>query len=62
VLYVSFLLRLAQRGEVCSFHLGPLPIILFTKAEHAQRMLVEHASDLSKGRLIHRAFGAMGSS
>ncbi len=57
---LAFLLRLAQHGEVCSFHLGPIPIILFTKAEQVQSILVEHASDLSKGQLIHRAFGGNG--
>ncbi len=57
---LSFLLRLAQQGEVCGFHLGPIPILLFTKAEQVQSILVEHASDLSKGRLIHRAFSGNG--
>src|SRR2546425_782507 len=57
---LAFLLHLAQHGEVCGFHLGPIPLILFTNAEHAQSILVEHASNLSKGRLIHRAFGGNG--
>jgi cytochrome P450 len=57
---LAFLLRLAQQGEVCGFHLGPIPLILFTKAEQVQSILVEHAADLSKGRLIHRAFGGNG--
>src|SRR5205085_3051646 len=46
--------------DVCGFHLGPLPLLLFNKAEHVQSILVEHASDLSKGRLTHRAFGGNG--
>jgi cytochrome P450 len=57
---LAFLLRQAQQGEVCGFHLGPLPMILFNNAELAQSILVEHASDLSKGRLIHRAFAGNG--
>src|SRR5947207_14786887 len=57
---LAFLLQMAQHRQVCSFHLGPMPLILFTKAEHAQSILVEHASDLSKGRLIHRAFSGNG--
>jgi len=26
---LAFLLRLAQHGEVCGFHLGPMPLILY---------------------------------
>lgn len=57
---LDFLLQVAQRGDVCGFHLGPFPLVLFNKAEHMQSILVEHAYDLSKGRLIHRAFGGNG--
>jgi cytochrome P450 len=57
---LDFLLSVAQRGDVCGFHVGPSPLVLFNKAEHVQSLLVEHADDLSKGRLIHRAFGGNG--
>jgi cytochrome P450 len=57
---LDFLLQVAQRGDVCGFHLGPFPLVLCNKAEHVQSILVEHADDLSKGRLIHRAFGGNG--
>ncbi len=46
---LEFLLRVAQHGDVCGFHMGPIPMILFNKAEHVQSILVEHAYDLSKG-------------
>ncbi len=57
---LAFLLQAAQRSDVCGFHLGPFPLVLFNKAEHVQSLLVEHADDLSKGRLIHHAFGGNG--
>ena len=57
---LAFLLHVAHRGDVCGFHIGPFPLILFNKAEHVQSLLVEHADDMSKGRLIHRAFGGNG--
>lgn len=57
---LTFLLRVAQEGDVWGFHLGPIPVILFNKAEHVQSILVEHAYDFSKGRLIHQAFGGNG--
>jgi hypothetical protein len=57
---LTFLLDVAHRGDVCGFHLGPLPLVLFNNADYVQRILVEHADDVSKGRLIHRAFGGNG--
>ncbi len=59
---LAFLLHLSQHGEVCGFDLRPIPLILFTKVEQVRSILVEHASDFSMGRLIHRAFGAIDSS
>jgi hypothetical protein len=40
---MGFLSRLAQEGDVIGFHIGPVPMLLFNKAEHAQHILVEHA-------------------
>ncbi len=57
---LAFLLDMAHRGDVCGFHLGPFPLVLVNNADYVQRILVEHADDLSKGRLIHRAFGGNG--
>jgi cytochrome P450 len=57
---LAFLLDVAHRGDVCGFHLGPFPLFLVNNAEYVQCILVEHADDLSKGRLIHRAFGGNG--
>lgn len=57
---MDFLLQMAQRSDVCGFHLGPFPLVLFNRAEYVQSILVEHADDLSKGRLIHHAFGGNG--
>jgi cytochrome P450 len=56
----NFFLRVAQTGDVCRFHVGPVPIILFNRAEYVQSILVEHGYDLSKGRLVHKAFGGNG--
>jgi cytochrome P450 len=57
---LAFLLDVAHRGDVCGFHLGPYPLVLFNNAEYVQRILIEHADDVSKGRIIHRAFGGNG--
>jgi cytochrome P450 len=57
---LGFLLRLAREGDVCGFHLGPLPIIMLNRPEHVQYILVEHAYDFSKGRLMHKAVGGNG--
>jgi cytochrome P450 len=51
---VKFMERLGQE-DVCGFHLGPVPILLFNKAEHVQSILVEHGYDFSKGELMHKA-------
>jgi cytochrome P450 len=57
---LAFLLHLAQTSDVCRFHMGPVPVILFNKAEQVQSILVEHGYDFSKGRLIHQAIGGNG--
>lgn len=57
---LGFLSYLAQQGDVVGFHIGPLPMLLFNKAEHAQHILVEHAGEFSKGRLMRRAVGNNG--
>ena len=57
---LGFLLRLAQEGDVRGFRLGPIPLLFFNKAEYAQHILVEHADDFSKGKLMHKAVGNNG--
>jgi cytochrome P450 len=57
---MDFLRQVAHRSDVCGFHLGPFPLVLFNNAEYVQSILVEHADDLNKGRLIHHAFGGNG--
>ncbi|GAC1389005.1 MAG: hypothetical protein NVSMB38_01540 [Ktedonobacteraceae bacterium] len=52
---MSFLLQVAQANDVCGFHIGPVPVIMFNKAEHVQSILVEHTYDFSKGRILHKA-------
>nr|MDQ2715621.1 cytochrome P450 [Chloroflexota bacterium] len=46
--------------DVCGFHMGSLAMILFNKAEHVQSILVEHAYDFSKGRLMHKGMSGNG--
>ncbi len=48
---LGFLRHLAEVGDVCGFHLGPIPILFFNKPEHVQSILVEDAYDFSKGKL-----------
>ncbi len=57
---LGFLNRLAQEGDVSGFRIGPVPLLFFNKAEHAQHVLVEYANDFSKGRLMHKAVGNNG--
>ena len=52
---LGFLNRLTQEGDVRGFRLGPVPLLFFNKAEHAQHILVEYANDFSKGKLMHKA-------
>src|SRR5579863_2884901 len=57
---LGFLTHLTQKGDVISFHIGPVAMRLFNKAEHAQHILVEHAGDFSKGKLMRKAVGNNG--
>lgn len=57
---LEFFSRLAQQGDAIGFHVGPVPMLLFNKAEHAQHVLVEHADEFSKGRLMRKAVGNNG--
>ena len=57
---LGFLSRLTQQGDVIGFHIGPVPMLLFNRAEHAHYILVEHAGDFSKGKLMRRAVGNNG--
>src|SRR2546423_47417 len=58
---LNFLLHMAQEyGDVCGFHFGPFPAILFNKPEHVQSILVEHAYDFDKGRGMHNAIQGNG--
>ena len=57
---LEFVLRVAQQGDVYGFHMGPIPMVLFSKAEHVQSILVDHAHDFSKGRLLQKAIGGNG--
>jgi len=44
-----------EYGDVCSFHLGSLPIIIFNIPEHAHSILAEHAEDFCKGQITRKA-------
>ncbi len=57
---MAFLLQVAQEHDVCGFHIGPVPVIMFNKAEHVQSILVEHAYDFSKGQILHKAMSGNG--
>jgi cytochrome P450 len=52
--------QLARAGDVCGFHIGPVPILLFNKPEHVQAILVEGAYAFSKGKLVHKAIKSNG--
>lgn len=57
---LTFFVRVTQHRAVCGLHLGPIPLLLFNRAEHVQSILVEHAYDFGKGQLIQKAFGGNG--
>ena len=57
---LGFLRHMAEVGDVCGFHLGPIPILFFNKPEHVQSILVEDAYDFSKGKLLHKAINNNG--
>jgi cytochrome P450 len=44
-----------EYGNVCSFHLGSLPIILFNVPEYAHSILVEQANNFSRGQITRKA-------
>ncbi len=50
---LGLLQRLARAGDVCGMHFGPFPGIFFNKPGHVHSILVEHAYDFDKGRVIH---------
>lgn len=56
----NFITHLGQQGDVVGFRIGPVPMLFFNRAEHVQYILVEHANDFSKGRLMRRAVGNNG--
>ena len=58
---LDFQLRLVQElGDVCGFHMGPVPVIVFNQPEYVHPILVEHASDFDKGRVMRKAFTGNG--
>jgi cytochrome P450 len=57
---LGFLRCLAEEGDACGFHLGPVPMLFFNTAEYVQSILVELANDFSKGQLMHKALGNNG--
>lgn len=57
---MDFLMQVAQTSDVCGFHIGSVPAIMFNKAEHIQSILVDHAYDFSKGKLLHKAMSGNG--
>jgi cytochrome P450 len=44
-----------EYGNVCSFHLGSLPMILFNIPECVHGILVEHANDFCRGQITRKA-------
>ncbi len=58
---LAFQVRMVQElGDVCGFHMGPVPVIVFNQPEYVHAILVEHASDFDKGRVMHKAFTGNG--
>ncbi len=53
---LGLLRRMAEAGDVIALRFGPFPGILFTRPEHVQSILVEHAYDFDKGEAIHQTF------
>ncbi|MGH2509540.1 MAG: cytochrome P450, partial [Ktedonobacteraceae bacterium] len=52
---LGFLSRLAREGDVRGFRIGPVPLLFFNQTEHAQHILLEHADNFSKGKLMRKA-------
>jgi cytochrome P450 len=57
---LDLLLRMAQEGDACRFHIGPVPVLFLNRPEHVEAVLVDRAGDFSKGRLMHRAASGNG--
>jgi cytochrome P450 len=57
---LNFILRLAREYDVCGFHMGPIPFVLFNKPEYIQSILVEHGYDFTKGSMMHKAITGNG--
>jgi len=51
---MNFLLQVAQANDVCGFHIGPVPVIMFNKAEHVQSILLNMRMTLAKGAYCTR--------
>jgi cytochrome P450 len=52
---LQFFQRIAQKESVCSFHVGPVRMVMFNKPEYIQYILADHAADFDKGRIMHKA-------
>ena len=58
---LAFQLQMVHElGDVCGFHLVPVPAIVFNQPEYVHRILVEHASDFDKGRVMRKAITGNG--
>jgi cytochrome P450 len=54
---LNFLQRLAQTGDICSFHFGSALYFLVSTPQLIQSILVEHAANFYyRGRFLRRAF------
>jgi cytochrome P450 len=47
--------RMAQKSSICSFHIGPIRMVMLNRPEYMQYVLVDHASDFDKGHIMHNA-------
>ena len=52
---LQFFQRVAQKDSICSFHIGPVRMVMFNKPEYIQSILVDSASDFDKGQIMHKA-------
>src|SRR5437879_2938303 len=53
---LPFFQRLAAAGDIYGFHVGPLSMVLFNRAEYIQSILVEHPYDYFSKSHISRKF------
>jgi cytochrome P450 len=57
---LEFLSRVAREcGDIGSFHMGPLPVLLLNSPTFFQGVLVDHADAFDKGAFQRNAFGAL---